>query len=139
MNRRLQIFFAVLIIGVFAAGCADTPAASPSLGHSFVLNVGQSITIASEDLKLRFDAVVSDSRCPSDVQCIRAGEAEVTLIATQAGQATQLKLIELGLTSGPNVVNYKNYTLEFKLTPYPVSTNQIKTSDYRLELTVTKG
>ena len=139
MNRRLQVFFAVLVIGVFAAGCADTPAASPGLGRSFTLKVGQSTTIASEDLKLRFDAVVSDSRCPSDVQCIRAGEAEVKLIATQAGQATQLKLVERGLTSGPNVVNYKNYTLEFKLTPYPVSTNQIKTSDYRLELTVTKG
>jgi hypothetical protein len=134
----LKISLVAFSLGIIVAGCAPSPT-SPSLGQSFTLKVGQSVSIAAEGLNLRFDAVVSDSRCPSDVQCIRAGEAEVRLIASQAGANTQLKLIERGLTSDLNVVDYKNYTIEFKLTPYPVSTQPIKVSDYRLELTVTKS
>ncbi len=60
-------------------------------------------------------------------------------MVTKDGQDTPLVLVEEGLTSGLNVVDYKNYTIEFKLTPYPVSTRTLEDSDYRLELKVTKG
>ena len=135
MNKFYKTLVALLTIGVVAAGCSSP---KPGLGESFTLKVGQSATIASEDLKLQFDTVVSDSRCPSDVVCIQAGEAKIRLIATQNGAHTTLNLIEQGLTSGLNVVNYKTYTIEFKLSPYPVSTRMLGASDYRLELTVTK-
>lgn len=135
MKNWLKVLLAVLFIGAVAA-CADS---NPGLNQKFSLKVGQSAVIEAEGLTLRFDAVLSDSRCPSDVVCVRAGEAEVRLVVTQAGQATPLTLVEQGLTSGLNVVDYKNYTIEFKLTPYPVSTRVLKASDYRLEVKVTKG
>jgi hypothetical protein len=135
MKNWLKVLLAVLFIGAVAA-CAEN--SGPGLGQKFTLRVGQSASIDGEGLTLRFDAVLSDSRCPSDVQCIRAGEAEVRLITTQGGEATPLTLVEQGLTSGLNVVDYKNYTIEFKLTPYPVSTRALGASDYRLELKVTK-
>jgi hypothetical protein len=138
MKKLFLALTTVLLVGVALAGCGES-AASPGLGQKFTLKVGESATIVSESLALKFDDVISDSRCPSDVQCIRAGEAEVKLIATQAGVDTALILVEQGLTSGLNVVDYKNYTIEFRLTPYPVSTRQLTDSDYRLELTVTKS
>ncbi len=138
MKKHFLVLMAVLLTVVALAGCGEN-AASPSLGQNFTLKVGETANIVSEGLKLRFDDVISDSRCPSDVQCIRAGEAEVRLIATQAGADTPLILVEQGLTSGLNVVDYKNYTIEFRLTPYPVSTRQLTDADYRLELTVTKS
>lgn len=136
MNKAYKILAAMVLFAMVVASCGNS---NPGLGESFTLKVGQTAAINGEDLKLKFDAVVSDSRCPSDVQCIRAGEAEVRVIATQNGIDTSLTMVEEGLTSGLNVVDYKNYTIEFKLTPYPVSTHQIQTSEYRLELTVTKS
>lgn len=138
MKKHLLVMTAVLLVVGALAGCGES-AASPGLGQKFTLKVGETANIVSEGLKLRFEDVISDSRCPSDVQCIRAGEAEVRLIATQAGVDTALILVEEGLTSGLNVVDYKNYTIEFRLTPYPVSTRQLTDADYRLELTVTKS
>jgi hypothetical protein len=136
MNKSYKILVSIGLLVMVIAGCGNT---KPGLGESFTLKVGQTVTIDGEDLKLKFDSVVSDSRCPSDVVCVWAGEAEVRLIATQNGADTPLVLVEEGLTSGLNVVDYKNYTIRFKLTPYPVSTHQIQTSEYRLELTVTKS
>ena len=136
MSKFYKTLVVLLVIGVFAAGCGNS---KPSLGESFTLKVGQTASVSGEDLKLKFDIVVSDSRCPSDVMCIQAGEAKFRLVATQSGADTTLNLIEQGLTSGLNVVNYMTYTIEFKLTPYPVSTHMLDASDYRLELTVTKG
>ena len=136
MKHFLKVIVVLTLSAAFIAGCAN---ASPGLGGKFTLKVGQSATIAAEDLTLRFDAVVSDSRCPSDVVCIRAGEAEVRLIVTRNGLETPLILVEEGLTSGLNVVDYNDYAIEFELTPYPVSTRVLEESDYRLELKVTKA
>lgn len=136
--KKFFVLMAVFLVGAVFASCADNPSGQ-ALGQKFTLKVSESATIMAEGLKLRFDDVLSDSRCPSDVQCIRAGEAEVRLIVTQNGVDTPLTLVEEGLTSGLNVVDYKNYTIEFKLTPYPVSTRALADSDYRLELTVTKS
>lgn len=136
MKSWLKVVIPALLVVVVAAGCGGQ---SPALGEKFTLKVGQSARIEGEDLKIRFDAVESDSRCPSDVVCVRAGEAVIKVTATQAGKSSTLTMIEEGLTSGLNVVDYKNYRIEFRLTPYPVSTVELKQGDYRLELKVTES
>ncbi|KTB47660.1 hypothetical protein [Dehalogenimonas alkenigignens] len=136
MKSWLKVVIPALLVVAVAAGCGGL---SPALGEKFTLKAGQSAVIEGEDLKIRFDAVESDSRCPSDVVCVRAGEAVIRVTATQAGQNATLTMVEEGLTSGLNVVDYKNYHIEFRLTPYPVSTVELKQGDYRLELKITKS
>ncbi len=136
MKIWLKLVVPALLLAAVAAGCGGL---SPALGEKFTLKTGQSAVIEGEDLKIRFDAVESDSRCPSDVVCVRAGEAVIKVTATHAGQSSALTMVEEGLTSGLNVVDYKNYHIEFRLTPYPVSTVELKQGDYRLELKVAKS
>lgn len=136
MKIWLKLVVPALLLAAVAAGCGGL---NPALGEKFTLKTGQSAVIEGEDLKIRFDAVESDSRCPSDVVCVRAGEAVIKVTATQTGQSSALTMVEEGLTSGLNVVDYKNYHIEFRLTPYPVSTVELKQGDYRLELKVTKS
>jgi len=89
----------VLAFGVAAAvstaTCATTPPdPSPpetirdaTLGQEFTLRAAESVRIAGTDLLLTFDRVTEDSRCPTNVNCIWAGNAVVRLATRVAGVA----------------------------------------------------
>jgi hypothetical protein len=47
--------------------------------------VGDTVEIEGAELAMTFSEVVSDSRCPKDVICVRAGEAVVHFIVEPAG------------------------------------------------------
>ena len=88
MKTHLQLIaVAVLTLGV--PGCNKgiapertdgTPqSATVVLGQDFTLRLGESIRLAPRSL-LRFVAVPEDSRCPPEVQCIWAGNAQLSLV-----------------------------------------------------------
>ena len=79
-SRRLLLpFFAVLIIA--AAACGSGGSGLSGLGDKLVLPVGGSIEIDTGDGRalIQFISMDADSRCPSGVECIVAGEATITL------------------------------------------------------------
>jgi hypothetical protein len=59
----------------------DSPAqaTAPVDGKEFTLRQGESIQLAGSRSTLHFLAVPEDSRCPADVQCIWAGNAQLSL------------------------------------------------------------
>ena len=62
------------------AGCASAARGSQitaRLDEPFQLPKSQTAVVASERLTVTFTNVESDSRCPANVQCVRAGEARV--------------------------------------------------------------
>ncbi len=83
------VLLVALVLPLAAAGCAssETAAAPPSAdgahvarpdaGEPFRLPLGETTT--RDGHRVRFAEVVDDSRCPADVQCIRAGEAHIQL------------------------------------------------------------
>jgi len=80
----------VVLGSLLLAACARMPLAaaqSVPLGQTFPLKVGQSITVEADGLEVVFERVVSDSRCPRGVQCIRAGEATISVAAEKAPAA----------------------------------------------------
>lgn len=89
-----------------------------------------------EGLQLKFDRVVSDSRCPSDVVCIQAGEAVVAVTVIGADRARQRYEVH---TSGATSVVHAGLTIALEgLEPRPVSSRSIRPSDYRLTLRVSR-
>jgi hypothetical protein len=56
------------------SGCASGGGMAP--GQDFTLAVGQQVSLP-DAAKLHYIGVAHDSRCPPDVQCIRAGDADV--------------------------------------------------------------
>lgn len=65
------------------AGCATTHA--PALPREASLRPGERIDLPGH-ARLRYVGTFDDSRCPPDVQCIHAGDAEVRLrIEREAG------------------------------------------------------
>jgi hypothetical protein len=77
--NRFRSALATTAVAVMAA-CTTMPrggTVQAPLGEPFRLAQGETASITGTRLTVRFDSVVSDSRCPVGVQCIRAGEARV--------------------------------------------------------------
>jgi hypothetical protein len=116
-------------------GCAAHPSQpSRPFGQPFDLNAGTS-AVLTDGLKLTFDRVRADSRCPLDVVCIQAGEAIVVLTLSQSAAAPAER--ELRTTPALSEASYLSYVIKLvALAPYPRSTQQIRPENYVATLTV---
>ncbi|WP_339649001.1 hypothetical protein [uncultured Salegentibacter sp.] len=113
---------------------AETYFAETKVGESFNFN----------EKTIRFKEVLVDSRCPSDVTCVRAGEAKI-LVEIFKGEKFLGKEI---ITLGANVNSFKTSLAKFfkeeldieflSLSPYPKTSRKIKASDYQLQFKVTE-
>jgi hypothetical protein len=92
---------------------SSTPASEPgrtvALGQEFLLDVGESVTVADARLTVSYAALVADSRCPIGVQCIQAGNATIAVVVTGDGGAPGALSLT---TDGPVSGEYLNYTVE---------------------------
>lgn len=139
--RKIAIVLAV-VIGIVAllAGCAGGPADTITVGldSPFTLSVGQTAVITGEDLQLRFENVIEDSRCPLNVQCVWEGRASYTVQLTYQGDSYDMILTEAGL-GGVAHDTFLDYAIIANLLPYPEEPGEIAREDYRLQLTVAKS
>jgi hypothetical protein len=140
LNRTFFIMGMLAIIALSFAGCSTETGteAGLSLGQQFTLPAGQSVSIKGENLTIKFDKVTNDSRCPTDVQCIWAGEAKCQMSITSNGSVSTVVLTVSGgsETTGQELI--QNYKANFQLQPYPEAGKQIAEKDYKLIMTVTK-
>jgi hypothetical protein len=99
--------------------------------------VGQTVMFAGEGLELAFETVVSDSRCPRGVQCIRAGEATIRIAVEKAPNARGS--FELLTTPSRNEATYNPYTIRLLgVNPYPDANRRIQPEEYEATLVVTR-
>jgi hypothetical protein len=85
MNRSVSMF---ALIAALAACASGGTAQGVSPGQAFVMQPGERVVLPDQ-AALHYIGVVNDSRCPPDVQCIRAGDATVAFEFTPTGGAQQ--------------------------------------------------
>ena len=121
-------------------GASLHPSASSGarLGEEFRIKIGQRITIKGQRLSIRFTAVREDSRCPTGVQCVWAGNAAVVVeVSSKKKKAVQLTLNTNNLVK-PNH-EHNGYKIKLAgLKPYPKADQRIEPKDYEALLVVTK-
>lgn len=114
---------------------------SARVGREFKIKVGQTLTFRGESLRLRFARVASDSRCPTGVECVWAGNAEV-LIELSAGGARGERTLSLNTNAGRERAaegTYTRYTVKLVgLSPYPREGRKIRPGEYIATLLVSK-
>jgi hypothetical protein len=111
------------------AGCSGptAPDRVPK-GEPFDLRVGESAR-TTDDLRITFETVRSDSRCPMDALCVRAGEAVIAVTVARVGEVGIGR--ELETTPARSSTTYLNFTITLSsLQPYPRSDRQIQPADY---------
>ena len=117
------------------AGCGAAPAREPpavALGEEVTLAPGAMASVKTADMKVRFVAVTADSRCPSDVTCIWAGEVKVQLEILESSQAASRVEILGGSSTDAGAYRVTIVRVE----PQPASTAPIAAQDYRVTLKV---
>jgi len=123
------------LLASLVAGCGPTaPPQSAPGSDRLTLAPGQTSAVPGERLRLKFDEVLSDSRCPSDVTCIQAGEAVVAVTAIDADGTRQRHEMH---TSGATSIVHGALTISLEgLEPRPVSSRPTRPTDYRVTLRV---
>lgn len=133
-------------------GPSASPTASPSavptpsndpagfaLGETFSLNLNQKKQAAAEAISVQFLAVLEDSRCPSDVTCIWAGEVKVSLALSKNQAAAEEKEILMSGGAESAQIKWEGYTIELlDVAPYPKS-DQITTGQNVIQLRITQA
>jgi len=140
MSKRLVCFILITVLAALVLACpAPAPAETvTALGQEVSLAPGQSAGITGENIKFRFERVTEDSRCPTGVVCIWAGQVSCLVQVVDASGTQTIALTAGGLTGDPGKTSYKNYALAFRVEPYPEAGKQIAAQEYRLRLTVSK-
>ncbi|HMK17056.1 MAG TPA: hypothetical protein VK492_02555 [Chitinophagaceae bacterium] len=98
-------------------------------------------SVSGDDLKLCFEAVVSDSRCPANAVCIWQGAATATFSFTKNSKTHRFNLSTIKMQ--PNYTKdtvIAGYKIEFiNLSPYPGTvTDPIPDSQRKAEVNITK-
>ena len=91
------------------------------------------------DFAIKFKEVVTDSRCPSDANCIWAGEAIIKVELYKDGNFIEEKEVKFSGTGNSRSLfssNEKDF-LAYSLSPYPKAANgRIEKKDYCLNLSL---
>jgi len=105
-------------------------------GKAFSLQVGEMAQAADKGLRVGFDGVSTDSRCPKGEQCVWAGDATVRVWLHWGVGRREMR--ELHLAPGkPQATRVRNQELRLlRLDPYPVSGKAIAQANYRATLTL---
>ncbi len=135
---RCILGLGIMLTLLVTASCArQTNEINATLGKEFQLAIGQSASIAGENLKIRFIEIVSDSRCPQGAVCIWAGEAKCRIEIEYSGVVYREVFTEPGLSPPPRT-DFQKYEITFNLLPYPQVGKETQGGDYRLSLVFNK-
>lgn len=147
---RKIVFLTIISVAVFIFGCGE-PETTPNsdgndnnypeikLEEQFNLKCGQTITINTVNIKVKFLEVTEDSRCPSDVVCVWAGQVSALLNVNNNGNDIGNVKLTLGQNKDDAVKDIGGYYLKLiDVKPYPISTQKIEKSDYIVTLMISK-
>ena len=147
MTNKAQIFLiligflAITLVNLGQESFAQSSAPmsiDANLDSEFVLQINQSAEIKSEELKITFLNVTSDSRCPADVTCIWQGQADIEISVQKGDQDSTLSL-SIGGDSSPEESIFDLYLIQLvDISPYPISTENIQPDEYTATIKITK-
>lgn len=144
----------VLFLCLFLAGCQlpvspVLPAEDAAFGQPFTLQLGQTAHLSEVGLDVTFASLLTDGRCPTNIQCAATLPVEVEIAIRRSGSPTgdSLQLSahtdETGavIPTAPDVVtsaivNGSTYTL-LAVTPYPDAQHKSASAAYLVTLLVT--
>ena len=114
----IRLSIASLIPLLFLISCADENTSINRFEGEISLDIHQSKNYPDDDLTIGFRSVLSDSRCPTEVQCFWAGNGKVDLWIKR----TSLDTIDFALntTLEPDAIELLEYKIELReLNPNP--------------------
>jgi hypothetical protein len=131
----------LVFMALSPAACGNPSSPTAQLGEAFTVENGGS-SVLVDGLGVRFEELLTDSRCPIDVNCITAGDASIRVsVRTSPDKSPEKQLtLHTGADGSlPRTVNIDDTrALELiDLKPLPLSGMRIPASEYTATLKVT--
>ncbi|MFN0138753.1 MAG: hypothetical protein ACKVQW_01535 [Pyrinomonadaceae bacterium] len=102
--------------------------------ETLTLGVGKQKTAKKSRLKIKFLEVTEDSRCPTGVDCIWAGNAKVKV---QIIGARRSQIFEFNTNLGPKGDIFDGWAITIdNLTPYPHADRPVDKKHYKVKFTI---
>ena len=134
MRRYAVILALPLLIGLFVA-CFSSSTTSSVEGTLKIPN-GLGFGGSDDGIVVEFVQVTNDSRCAAEVQCVRAGEAFVTLGTVVDGGERQLATVEIA-PRGTATLTVDRFTITLlQLRPDPPPVGGVSQRQYELRLRI---
>ncbi len=129
---KTLLFSALLLTLVFGT----VVAANAQKTEQATITVNQQKKFSRSKLKIKFISV-EDSRCPTDTNCVWAGNAKVTIkVINRKGES---KTFDLNTNLQPQVVKFENYEIKLgEVAPHPKSNIRINANGYNAVFIVNK-
>jgi hypothetical protein len=118
-----------LIAGLmFMLAFTVVPASAARRAETVRVQINKEKKFPKAKLSVRFVELVEDSRCPTDTQCVWAGNAKIKIRVTMNGRTHDLSLD----TNGPHqAATAEGYTIKLlSLTPAPRSNIRVDRNGY---------
>jgi hypothetical protein len=135
-SYRRSIIAAMLLGGLTIMTCAAEPEQNVTHGEPFTMAINDQVVLNGSDLRITFDSVSEDSRCPKGTHCLWAGRVVVLVQLSEA--AEQETTVALALPESPThpaSAQWRGHTLRLeKVSPYPDAEQQIEAGDYQATL-----
>ncbi|GFE86057.1 hypothetical protein [Steroidobacter agaridevorans] len=129
-HALVPLLLAVALVACKSGGAAASHAAS--LDQEVQLAPKEQAVFDPHGLTVQFVRVVEDSRCPTDVTCVWAGEVKVQLSTRiDAAAADQHEI-----TAGQHATVGDFQLFVVKVEPERISTREISADEYRVTLKV---
>ncbi|MBM0103237.1 hypothetical protein JM946_00695 [Steroidobacter sp. S1-65] len=122
----------ILLATALVACRSDSAVRAASLDQEIELAPKQQAVFAQQELQVEFVRVVQDSRCPTDVTCVWAGEVEVEVSTRRDASEAVPHFIKAGEHAA---VGGLRVTV-VRVRPERVSTREISPEQYRVTLKV---
>lgn len=127
----MRKFLTGILFTVFIAGALPAYAK-----QSADVKVQMNKHVTTNGLKIEFVELVEDSRCPTDVECVWAGNAKIKVRVTKSGKS---QLLDLEIATQGTKPNFGNYRLRLKaLSPELRSNVRINRNGYVATIEVKK-
>ena len=148
-TKPISLFLVLMFILAACQTETPPPPATTTVNREITLAPDQSAIVTGTDLTITFHSVVSDERCPREIECAASGPVTVSLSVQQGnGTPNDFTLQTFTDVNGrsPNVqfegitnrAEVGEYIIQISaVTPYPQnSTTEIQASEYRVALLV---
>ena len=135
---RTLSFAAAVALAAAVSACSSPTSPGGAFRTEVTLKPGEVTAVASTPLRVAFQRVENDSRCPMNALCIQSGDALVAVWVSVDGSGSE---VNLRTTGGATADHLRAVVGGYQLTiaglqPYPATTAPIPAGDYRLTLLI---
>lgn len=127
MRKTILALLLTLVFGTFLQAQTN---------QKITVQINHQKTLAKNKLTIKFVALVEDSRCPTDTNCIRAGNAKIKIALKKGGAS---KTFELNTNDQLQAVSFAGYAIKLTdVNPKPATNIRINRNGYTAIFTVSR-